>query len=83
MLNPGHRSGAFERRTFMTGEYKVYPVEGGYQIFWCPSAPVYYTDRIPYDGKVYSKRQAAYRRARQLTEGRSQHSEKATEEVVA
>ena len=48
--------------------YKVYEVEEGYQIYWCPSAPIHYNDRIPYDGKVYSKRQAAYRKAKQLTD---------------
>lgn len=55
----------------MQGEYKVYEVDGKYQIFWCPSAPVHYNDRIPYDGrKLYSKRQAAYRRCKQLNEQR-------------
>jgi hypothetical protein len=48
--------------------HKVYKVEGGYQIFWCPSAPMHYNDRVPYDGKVYSKKQAAYRRLKQLQE---------------
>lgn len=50
--------------------YKVFEVEGGYKIFWCPAAPVHYNDRIPYDGKVYTKRQAAYRRCKQLNERR-------------
>jgi hypothetical protein len=50
--------------------YRVFEVEGGYQIFWCPSAPVHYADKVPYDGKVYTKRQAAYRRCKQLNEGR-------------
>ncbi len=48
--------------------YKVFPVEGGYQIFWCPSAPLHFNDKIPYDGKVYSKKQAAYRKVKQLRE---------------
>jgi hypothetical protein len=48
--------------------YKVYEVEGGYQIFWCPSAPMHYQDRIPHDDRVYSKKQAAYRRNKQLNE---------------
>lgn len=48
--------------------YRVFAVEGGYEIFWCPSAPVHYADKIPYDGRVYSKRQAAYRRCKQLNE---------------
>jgi hypothetical protein len=65
------------------GEYKVYKVEGGYQIFWCPSAPVHYADRIPYDGKVYSKRQAAYRRVKQLSEELEQQRRKAKEEAIA
>jgi hypothetical protein len=40
--------------------------EKGYQIFWCPSAPMHYADKIPHDNKVYSKKQAAYRRRKQL-----------------
>ena len=50
----------------MIGEFKVYQVEGGYEIFWCPSAPMHYQDKIPHDGKVYSKKQAAYRKLSQL-----------------
>ncbi len=48
--------------------YKVFEVEGGWKIFWCPSAPTHFNDKIPYDGKVYSKRSAAYRRVKQLNE---------------
>jgi hypothetical protein len=48
--------------------YKVFRVIGGYQIFWCPSAPIHYDDRKPYDGRVYPKRQAAYRRCQQLSQ---------------
>jgi hypothetical protein len=48
--------------------FRVYPVEGGYQIFWCPSAPMHYSDKIPHDDKIYTKRQAAYRRKKQLDE---------------
>ena len=57
--------------------YRVYEVEKdklpegyqeGYEIFWCPSAPIHYNDRVPYDGKVYSKRPAAYRRVKQLND---------------
>ncbi len=58
--------------------YKVFAVEGGYEIFWCPSAPTHFSDKIPYDSKVYSKRQAAYRRCKQLNEqitGRSARKE--------
>jgi hypothetical protein len=48
--------------------YKVYEVEGGWEIFWCPSAPIHYNDRVPYDGKIYSKRPAAYRRVKELND---------------
>ena len=48
--------------------YKVFEVEGGWEIFWCPSAPTHFSDKIPYDGKVYTKRPAAYRRVKQLNE---------------
>lgn len=43
-------------------------LEDRYQIFWCPSAPMHYQDRIPHDEKVYKQRQAAYRRKKQLQE---------------
>lgn len=42
--------------------------EKGYQIFWCPSAPLHYADKIPHDEKVYAHKQAAYRRKKQLEE---------------
>lgn len=43
--------------------YKVFPVEGGYEIFWCASEH----EKQPLNNpRIYSKRQAAYRRARQL-----------------
>lgn len=48
------------------GEFKVYQVEGGYEIFWCPSAPLHYQDKIPHDGKVYKHKQAAYRQVSKL-----------------
>lgn len=48
--------------------YKVFPVEDGFQIFWCPSAPLHYNDKIPYNNKVYPQKQAAYRRCKQLNE---------------
>jgi len=67
----------------MSGEFRVYPVERGYQIFWCPSAPMHYADRIPHDDKVYSKRQAAYRRAKQLTEKLEQTREAKEDKAVA
>jgi len=49
--------------------YKVFAVEGGFEIFWCPSAPIHFNDKISYDGKVYSTRAAAYRRVKQLNDG--------------
>jgi 2-aminoadipate transaminase len=49
--------------------YKVFEVEGDkFQIFWCPSAPLHFSDKVPYDDRKYSKRQAAYRRCKQLNE---------------
>lgn len=48
--------------------YKVFKVAGGWEIFWCPSAPIHFNDRVPYDGKVYSTRPAAYRRVKQLND---------------
>ena len=38
----------------------------GYQIFWCPSAPMHYQDRVPHDGTVYKQKQAAYRKMSKL-----------------
>lgn len=46
----------------MTGEYKVFKVDGGYEVYWCPSAPMHYADKISVDGRVYPQKQAAYRR---------------------
>lgn len=53
--------------------YKVFRVDGGYQIFWCPSAPLHYNDREPYidtknvrTGGLYTRPQAAYHRAAEL-----------------
>lgn len=48
--------------------YKVQEVEGGFQIFYCPSAPVHYNDCVPFNKRVYPQRQAAYRRCKQLNE---------------
>jgi hypothetical protein len=43
--------------------YRVFKVEGGYEIFWCPSEH----EKIALNKKkVYSTHQAAYRRAKQL-----------------
>jgi hypothetical protein len=73
-----------EGAIIMKGEYKVFHVEGGYQIFWCPSAPVHYADKIPYDGHVYPKKQSVYRRLKQLNEKLEQSSqENKPEEAVA
>ena len=53
--------------------YKVFEVateEGKkYQIFWCPSAPHTYTDKVPYTDRLYPHRQAAYRMCKKLNEG--------------
>lgn len=48
--------------------YRVFKVGDQYQIFYCPSAPIHYNDRVPYNGRLYPKRQAAYRRCKQLNE---------------
>lgn len=56
--------------------YKVIPVEGGFQIFWYPSAPTHYNDGVPYNDKVYSKRQAAYRKCKQLEDSRTRSAVK-------
>lgn len=45
--------------------YKAFPVEGGYEVFWCPSAPQHYADKIPYDGRIRNK-SAAHMQARRL-----------------
>lgn len=57
--------------------YRVFKVPEGFQVFWCPSAPMHYNDREPYiDPKnaekrgIYTKRQAAYRRAAELNKKR-------------
>lgn len=52
-----------------TGHAKVFAVDGGYEIFWCPSAPIHYADRVPYDGKIYTKSQAAYRKCKRINAG--------------
>jgi hypothetical protein len=48
--------------------YKVFEVEGGFQVFWCPSAPTHYNDKVPYSDKVYPQRQGAYRKCKQLND---------------
>ena len=69
--------------------YEVFPVEGGYQIFWCPSAPIHFADKVPYiDSKnvskngVYKQRQAAYRRKAELNK-KLREQEKETSKEVA
>lgn len=52
--------------------YKVFAVEGGFEIFWCSSAPIHYNDKVSYDGKIYSTRAAAYRRVKQLNDARKE-----------
>ena len=50
-------------------EYKVFLVEGkGYQIFWCPSAPIHYNDKVPYNARFYPQKQGAYRRCKALND---------------
>jgi hypothetical protein len=56
------------KERLMQGQYKVYKTGEEYEIFYCPYAPLHYNDRVPYDGKLYSKRQAAYRRCKQLNQ---------------
>lgn len=51
--------------------YKVFKVGEKWQIFWCPSAPHHYNDRVPVDGREYDFRQAAYRRCKQLQDRRT------------
>ena len=68
------------------GAYKVFKVEGGWEIFWCPSAPLHYDDRKVYDGKVYPQRPGAYRRVSQLNkelERLDQEEKKPEEPAVA
>lgn len=60
--------------------YKVFAVEGGFEIFWCPSSPIHYADKISYDGKVYSTRAAAYRRVKQLNDAREKQRAKRKED---
>lgn len=48
--------------------FRVFKVDGAYQIFWCPSAPLHYEDKVPAEPwkKPYSTKSAAYRRCAQL-----------------
>ncbi len=69
-------------------EYKVFEVQDAagekkYQIFWCPSAPMHYTDRVPYTDRLYPQRQGAYRKCRQLNAGTAREQRRNREEVLA
>ena len=66
----------------LTPEYKVFAVEGGHQIFWCPSAPLHYDDKRPYSDKVYPFPNSAYRRAKQLND-RYQQDVKNVDAMIA
>lgn len=62
--------------------YKVFKVGGEYQIFWCPNAPTHFMNKVPYDGKLYSTKAAAYRRVKQLNdELKQRQQEKAKREA--
>jgi hypothetical protein len=68
--------------------YRVFSVPEGYQVFWCPSAPVHYNDREVYidpknvrNNGVYTKRQAAYHRASELN--KQLRDTKKTEDVAS
>lgn len=56
----------------MKPEYKVFEVDNEqgkrWEIFYCPSAPVLYSDRVAYDGTLYTHRQAAYRHCKKLND---------------
>lgn len=56
--------------------YRVFKVgsktDPRYEIFFCPSAPLHYDDRRPYDGRLYTTKQAAYRRCKQLNQQTAQ-----------
>lgn len=56
--------------------YKVFEVEGGFQVFWCKSAPTHYNDKEPYSEKVYRYRQGAYRKCKQLNDGTTRDARK-------
>jgi hypothetical protein len=55
--------------------YKVFPVPGGFQIFWCPSWPVHVGDKQPHSAKVYAYKQAAYYRAGILNGGKKKEKQ--------
>lgn len=66
--------------------YKVFPVEGGYQIFWCPhyldkearTEDERFADSRPASKKVYPQKQGAGRRCKQLNDALKQ-----TDEMIA
>lgn len=63
--------------------YKVFEVSGGYQIFWCPSAPMHYNDKIPHSDHIYRHRQGAYRRCKQLNEGTAKEQRSSSSKEAA
>jgi hypothetical protein len=69
-----------------THMYKVFQVEENpdrWEIFWCPQAPIHFNDRVPYDGKKYSTRAAAYRRVKQLNDELARRRERPKAETCA
>jgi hypothetical protein len=53
--------------------YRVFPVEDGYEIFWCPSEH----EKIALNRKkVYSTDSAAYRRVKQLNDALKEKQER-------
>lgn len=69
--------------------YKVFTVDTNegkrFQVFWCPSSPRHYNDKVPYidprnvkNQGLYTRRQAAYRRMVELN--KSLESEKKQEQ---
>jgi hypothetical protein len=63
--------------------YEVFKVEGGWQVFWCPSAPTHYSDKVPYDGHIYPQRQGAYRRKATLMQQKRQGTKQKSQEEPA
>ncbi len=62
--------------------FKVFKVEGGWEVFWCPSAPRHYQDKIPHDGKVYTEKSAAYRRVAKLKQQLKRQQQEAASEAA-
>ena len=59
--------------------YRVFPVKGGYQIFWCPhyndkdarTEDERFADARPSSKKIYPQKQGAQRRKKQLNDALS------------